>query len=315
MKKLNKKDIIKKRIAERHKNLVFVKDNLNLKLKKTKESMNETQRRMDMRISNINAIEKNETQIQKISNEIRLINLENLKLSYDICVIITTYNRDVFLKNLLDDILKNKNIYKILIIVFDDASEISYDLSNYDVEYIKYSNNHGKKKYWKLITDTMQICKEVDSKYFIYLPDDVRLVDDFFTKSISLYENIIDNDKVCLSLLLTQQQIGKPNWTKFNPIEMDSVYKTQWCDLCFISEKKFFNVLGYEVNEIPLTRWNNKRTKINREFLSSGVGENLSRRIYNSGFNMYHVKNSLVTHGDHDSIMNYELRKKQKLTT
>ena len=64
---------------------------------------------------------------------------------YDFCVIITTYNREEMLKNLLDDIFKNTN-YKILVTIFDDGSKDSYNLEGYDVKYIKYIKNNGLKK-------------------------------------------------------------------------------------------------------------------------------------------------------------------------
>lgn len=41
MKKSNKKDIIKKRIAERHKNLIYIRDDLNAKVTKRRNLMNE----------------------------------------------------------------------------------------------------------------------------------------------------------------------------------------------------------------------------------------------------------------------------------
>ncbi len=240
------------------------------------------------------------------------INKDKIALNYDICVIITTYNREKFLHRLLNDIEKNKLCYKILIFVFDDASENMYEMSKYDVEYIKYSINNGKTKYWKLITDTMQICKLVNSKYFIYLPDDVTLEDDFFSKSITLFESIQDENKICLSLLMTKQQMGKINWTNFKPINYnEKIYKTQWCDMCFISEKRMFEELNYRINVIPKARWYGDRFKT----LGSGVGEELSRRLFNKNLNMYHVKKTLVHHSDHESVMNFNIRKNQKLTT
>ena len=49
-----------------------------------------------------------------------------------------------------------------------------------------------------------------------------------------------------------KQLIDKSNWTNFKPIEYDNYYKSQWCDLCFISEKKLFELLDFRINEIPI---------------------------------------------------------------
>lgn len=245
-------------------------------------------------------------QEKKEINSNLLLNDIELKTNYDICVIITTYNREFFLKRLLDQINLNKFDLNILIAVFDDASVNDIQpLQN--VKYMKYIKNHGKLYYWKLITDTMQFCKQINSKYFIYLPDDVTLVNDFFKKSIKLYENIKDENKICLSLLLPKQIINKTNWTDFKPIEYDEYYKTQWCDLCFISEKKFFSVLDFKINKIE-----ERKNYMN---FGSGVGANISIRLFNKNYNMYHTKSSLALHADHESVMNKEIRMYNKLTT
>lgn len=260
------------------------------------------------------------TKIKKEINNYKLIfstNENYIRLNkneeYDICVVITTFNREQMIKKLLDDIEKYKSKYKILTIVFDDGSPNYLDISDNNIRYVKFLNNHGKKLYWKLITETMKYCENVNAKYFIYLPDDVRLSKNFFDESINTYENINDARKICLSLLMPIQQIGKTNWTNFIPIEKDGCFLTQWCDLCFISNKRFFEALNYKIDEIPLNRWDTKSNK--RENLSSGVGKNISERLHIQNLNMYHVKSSFVIHGDHDSVMNPGLRKIEKLTT
>ena len=45
---------------------------------------------------------------------------------------------------------------------------------------------------------TFSYVKRINSKYFIYLPDDVILVDDFFNKVKDAYESIPDQNKICL---------------------------------------------------------------------------------------------------------------------
>ena len=55
------------------------------------------------------------------------------------------------------------------------------------------------------------------------------------------------------------------------------------------------------------SRWNKNPN------LSSGVGEQISKRLYNLDLNMYHVINNLTIHGDHESKLLPELRKTEKL--
>jgi hypothetical protein len=229
------------------------------------------------------------------------------KTSYDVSIAITSYNRIDMLKLLLDDLIGELN-YKILITIFDDGSTEKYNLEKYDIKYIKYTTNHGKKKYWKLFDTVLKYQKNINSKYYFFLPDDVRVDKNFISESIRIFKKINNNDKICLNLLMDESRRGKRNWTNFNPIEYDEFYHTQWNDLCFICENEFFRHIP-NIPEIDPSRW------INNELLSSGVGEQISKRLHKLNKNMYHVKRTLVKHGNHDSKMNYEDRKINKLIT
>jgi hypothetical protein len=224
---------------------------------------------------------------------------------FDFCIIITTYNRSEMLKNLLDQINTQKKDYKLKIIILDDGSTEKYDLSD-DHTYIKIFPNMGKKRFWKIINTSFKIVKNVTSKYFIYLQDDVTIVDNFFETLVNRYESINDGRKMALSFL-SDYRITKPNWTGFNPIQMGEVVKTQWVELHFICEKKFFDVINYAMEPIPISRWDRDPN------LSSGVGWQLSTRLHKKGFGLYHTNDTLVGHGNHESQMNKTERMINKL--
>lgn len=231
-----------------------------------------------------------------------------MESTYDFCVIITTYDRPEMLKALLDDIKYNSFGKRVLVTIFDDGSSKDYEyLDNYDVKYVKYVKNNGKVNYWKLITDTFNYCGNIKSKYYIYLPDDIRLKNNFFEESVRIFEKIEDENKICLNLLMDESRRGNPNWTGFKPVQYDEYYKTQWNDLCFISNIDFFQMLNFEILPINKNRW------VKNSELGSGVGQQMSMRLLSLNKNMYHVINSLVTHDDHTSKMNYFDRKKIKL--
>jgi len=210
------------------------------------------------------------------------------------------------LKELLDDIFKYTE-YKIYVVVFDDGSKQPYDLSEYDVKYIKYVKNNGLKNVWKVITDTFNFCRKINANYYFYLQDDLRLKDNFFEESIRIFENIPDENKITLGTLMIDSQRNTPKWTGFYPIEFDEYYKTQWCELVFVCKYQFFESLEFKINPIPTTRWDKNPN------LSCGVGDQISHRLLEQGLNMYHVINSLTTHGDHESMFLPELRKNEKL--
>lgn len=225
---------------------------------------------------------------------------------YDFSIIITTYEREEMLKKLLDDIFEYKN-YKILVTIFDDGSRSSYNLDGYDVKYIKFLKNNGLKNVWNMISQTFKYCKYINSDYFIYLQDDLRLKDNFFEECVRIFEKIDDKNKISLGTLMIESQKDQPKWTGINPIKFDEYYLTQWCELVFICKYDFFNALDFKINEIDPTRWD-----IN-PYLSCGVGEQISKRFLDKGLNMYHVIDSLTTHGDHESKYLPDLRKIEKL--
>lgn len=229
-------------------------------------------------------------------------------MEYDFCVLITTYNRPEMIYKLLDDIDRNKKNYKILVAVFDDGSTEKLDLSKRDVIKIGMYPNMGKKKYYVTYNATFSFVKNINSKYFIYLPDDISIVDNFFDESKRLYESITSPKKICLSIL-TDDRVNKSHWGHKNPKDLGETLQTQWNDLCFICEKTFFELLDYRVNKISEKRW------VNNPHISSGVGHQITQRLNGSDKFLYHVKNSLVYHGTHESKMNKDEREKNNLIT
>jgi len=158
---------------------------------------------------------------------------------FDFCVIISTFNRPQMLTELLDNIEREKKNYKVLIVVFDDNSSQKADLRNYNIKKIVMSPNMGKQKYYVLINATFSYIKNINSKYFIYLPDDIKLVNNFFDETKRIYESINHPRKICLSIL-TDGRVNRTNWTNFKSVDHGEYYQTQWNDLCFIAEKKFY---------------------------------------------------------------------------
>jgi len=224
----------------------------------------------------------------------------------DFFIVITTFNRPKMLYSLLGQIEKQTKDKKIKILLLNDCSTEKYELSNYDLIKINFCPNKGKKLFWEIIDLSFKVCKKIDSKYFVYLQDDLVLDDDFFEKIIDIYNKLNDSKKISLEFL-TDDRTKRNNWSNHQPIYFDDHIKTQWVELHFICEKKFFDVLNFEMLPINKNRWDKNPN------LSSGVGQQLTQRLLSLGFNMYHTKKSFVGHGDHQSKMNEEERKITKL--
>lgn len=227
---------------------------------------------------------------------------------YDFCIVITTYNRSEMLEKLLDEIHNKKKNLKILVMIFDDGGTEEIKIKHpYQKKITLYPNN-GKRKYYRIINASFNIIKNISSEYFIYLPDDVSLIDNFFDETKRIYESIHSPNKICLSIL-TDGRINRTNWTDFESIDFGEFYKTQWNDLCFIAKKNFFESLDYKILPITPKRWEKNPN------LSSGVGQQISMRLLSFNLEMFHTKKSMVLHGDHESKMNYNERKITSLKT
>ena len=229
-------------------------------------------------------------------------------MDYDFCVIINSYNRPEMLNNLIEDINKNQKNYKIIIGIFDDCSTQKTKFNQSNIKQFGMFPNMGKRKYYVTYNATFSFVKSINSKYFIYLPDDVSLVDNFFDEVKRIYESITSTKKICLSIL-TDDRVNKSHWGYKDPKDFGEFLQTQWNDLCFICEKNFFETLNYKINVIDEKRW------IQNPTISSGVGHQITQRLNSSGKFLYHTKKSLVYHGDHESKMNKIERQKNNLIT
>jgi len=185
----------------------------------------------------------------------------------DIAFLITTYNRQESCQRLVNRLVAYGDVY-----VFNDGSD--YNISG--ATQLKRQNNLGKRGYWRSVNALFAM--RGNHKYYFMLPDDFMPADDMVNKALAIWNSINDPQKICLSI-----SEGRPDhecWTKFTAIEKDTVWLTQWVDMCFMCEDKFFQRLGV------LPQVNAQR--------SSGVGRYISKYLHHLRLHMYQVKESLV---------------------
>jgi glycosyltransferase involved in cell wall biosynthesis len=211
-----------------------------------------------------------------------------------IAILITTCNRPDFLERIVSDLRKESGQYEVVFFIVDDGI-----LRN------------GKKNYWKTINTLWSSVKCAEFSYYIQLPDDVELEPNFIQRSIEAWKKIDDPQKICLNLFLDGHRMGKTCWTNFWPqlytFNSRRFLKTQWVDMFFISERKFFEQLQWAILPIPPERW------VSNPELSSGVGQQISRRLHQKGLHLYQSIDKMGEHIGHFSMMNPEVRKKEPL--
>lgn len=216
------------------------------------------------------------------------------KMKKKIALLITTCNRPASLKKIISDLQREKKGYELTFFIVDDGL-----------------NKNGKKNYWKTINSLWGQAKAEDFDYYIQLPDDVQLEERFIQKAITAWNNIDDPKKICLNLFLDSHRMGKPCWTNFWPkvnLFNDKRYlKTQWMDLFYICEKKFFTLQQWNIQPVHPSRW------IANPELSSGVGQQVSLKLHGMGLHLYQVTEKLAEHIGDISIMNPGIRRREPM--
>lgn len=212
-----------------------------------------------------------------------------------ICVIITTYDRNEFLKKLVSDIeleLKGKD-YQIYI--FDDCSPKESVFTSPNIRYYRFDENNGKKQFWHTWTCIMNTVPSV--KYYFSIQDDCAITKGCFDKAIAIWESIKDPKKVLLEIQ-ADQRTGKSLWAGPEPIDMGNMYLQQWTDFMFLCEEKMFGCLKRKIIPISIMRWKQRPNS------SSGVAHQITNRLRSKSYNMYALKKSLIKRLDIPSKMN-----------
>lgn len=211
-----------------------------------------------------------------------------------VAILITTYERAEFLNNLVQALQRESPNFDLTFFIFDDAVAAN-----------------GKKNYWKTINALWEQARGASFQYYIQMPDDMSLCEDFVAKAIHSWENIGDPKKICLNLLLDGHRLGRTCWTDFWPqlyLHKGGRYlRIQWVDMFFICERSFFEQLNWEINPIPPNRWESNPR------LSSGVGQQISQRLHKKGWRLFQTTLHMAEHLGDESKMNPQVRAKEPL--
>jgi len=219
-----------------------------------------------------------------------------------IIVIINTYQRPELLLQLLNNIYDQKKGFDIHLRIYNDKSTsnyknvISFLKQNFSdkAHYFLTEEHHGKQNYWKITNFSYNNLKNENYDYVIQLPDDVQLVPNFFKRAIQQYDCIDDQNKVCLNISNDRSRYGASFWTPVKSEKLkfgrNIIWHTGWVDMCFISDKKYFETLEHEIYPVDIA-WSSSPK------LSSGVGMQISQRLYHEKQNIYQVDHSLIIHG------------------
>lgn len=244
----------------------------------------------------------------------------DLRGTFDVACVITTYNRpaalELLLGSLSEELRSAADAGRSCVLVFDDASTEDYrgaarslkDHFEGRARFYRSGQNLGKRGYYRQYQRAFDELRSLGIQRALFLQDDLVLSSGFLQQSLSLWASIDDSRKAILNLFQTPVDEEDGRWIKFRRVDSGRGYrKTQWFDLnAYIAGPRFFDVLDYRVFPVPDARFRRDPT------LSSGVGRQLVRRLWGRA-NIYQVSEPRVYHGKEPSLMNPEARLRDPL--
>jgi hypothetical protein len=219
----------------------------------------------------------------KLRHESMCIELKN---EDRILIFIFSYNRYEKLHSLINECKKNNCD----VVVIDDGSD--FNINHEHVIKLKHQGKHYHYKRWNI---AFQIAKDSENKVFGFLADD--------------FENVNFNfsfpQKNCVLNILNDGRLK--NWNDVEPIDFnDDFYKVGFTDCGFFCQREVIEKIVFFVKPVS-------RTWTKKQYASSGVGNQLTKRFLENNISMFIPKKSLAFHGEHESKMHPELRKIQPL--
>ncbi len=236
-------------------------------------------------------------------------------LQPDLLIGLTTYNRpescDRILAALPELCTRAGRPLTVHVVVVKDAGGAGYDSVLQRVRdrlgdrltWLDAREPLGKQGYWKTYQILLLTARQLHPAHMLFLQDDVEFSGTLLADCYALFEGLAsDPRRRVLYLCSAADDEAEGRWVRFRRREVnDRVRLTQWFDLsAFFVDRAMLDLLRYRMIPVPQRRWRSKP-------YSSGVGEQLTRRLFRHG-NVYQAMPSLVFHGGHPSEMNPEAR-------
>lgn len=193
--------------------------------------------------------------------------------------------------------VKHLESHGVKLTVYDDGSEVRIK----DPRFL-YLKHHGKRNYWKVWNKMLHHAENCLADLYIFMPDDFQDIDIERIKELhhqfkheGYFYNIINDGRV-------------KQWINQEPKPIDDfTTRIGFTDCGFFCNRPALHKLGFYMKD-PRDKWFEQG-----EHISSGVGMMLTNRTHRARIPIYLPKESLAYHGDHESKMNPEERKKNPL--
>lgn len=212
-------------------------------------------------------------------------------------VSVATCSRPELLLDLLGDLSREAQYVDLEVCVFEDPTAADYSTARAYVAaqgwaWQRMPSRYGKDEHWRLVTQQLRGCRDSTADWFVFMPDDVRLVRYALPRAIDLWQHL--EDPATLTLWRLRDQEGKPNWTGRRPVQHGPAWECFHVDGMYLCQRP----------TLELFEWRLQRPLQRSAALSSGVGRQMSLRLYLAKRRMYRVDATLAVPVSVPSVMN-----------
>lgn len=160
----------------------------------------------------------------------------------------------------------------------------------------------GKPGFLSRWNAALRLCLESKDNVFLFIPEDLQEIN-----LQGLLEELATFDQRAPVVINVLNDGRGPQWTKLQNWRLsDTLEHVGWTDCAFICNRAALQVIGWELEPVLRSRFINPT-------ISSGVGMRLTNAFNRAGVPIYRPYKSFAYHGEHQSAMHPEERKRNPL--
>jgi hypothetical protein len=234
--------------------------------------------------------------------------------------VVTTFDRTSSCERLIVDLgdAAQSSDAKPLLVVLRDACACDYGVVRDALEqcfgeraiFIETARRLGKSEFWRMHQFVFDLVRLLAPPSVLCVQDDIELAPGWLEEAWSIIRSLDDPAFAALSLHSGPDDEPEGRWIRFprRPTPCGRAWLTQWLDLpAFIATPRLYHALEHRLRPIPRLRWAWDPSK------SSGVGRQITRRLFAHEANVYRVARPLAYHGSRPSLMNPEARARRPM--
>lgn len=217
-------------------------------------------------------------------------------------LILFSYNRETMLREIVQHLIQHGVDFHVI----DDGSDAFDPGTVVPTGRLTRFRHGGKKMFWLKFVLALDMCKKSDHDTFVFLQDDclnlkvdqLQFIAQHWKESEYVINLINDGRMECWGYYRMGLRPMKAGAT--------TLQEVGFADCIFMTNRKSMRLIEIKA---PPTGWFDRPDK------SSGVGAQFTKQFRLLGVPMLKPVDSFCHHGDHESTMHKEHRKKVKLTS